>query len=365
MRKHILTIGLVLALGALGFAQRWPGSRAQQTQTQQQGAVQITQGPMVESTGSNQAVVAWSTNVSAGSQVKYGTNPNNLVQTAQAPWGGMTHRVTIRNLQPNTTYYFQVVSGHAAGSGAMALSQISQFQTQGSQGTNAGNTGSWGQDNTPNDNTIGQVRPGDRATDNVRILAGPVVQNVQGNTATLWWQTDDVAATDVRYGLSPSNMDQRAYERGGSRDHRAQLTNLQPGRTYYYEIMKRHGSVRTTGQFNVPMNGQLQQSGAAQITNGPVLEYLGQNNAVVSWSTAAPASSIVRYGTDPNSLTQTAQAPWGSTNHRVQLNNLQPNTQYYFQVISAQSQSGGMMAQSYGQFHTMSQGQQALTITPR
>src|SRR5512147_447375 len=93
--------------------------------------VQITKGPTVESTTNNSAVVAWSTNVSASTVVKYGTDPNNLNQTAQAPWGSLTHRVTIKNLEPGKTYYFQATSPQAQGSGTAATSQVGTLTTQG------------------------------------------------------------------------------------------------------------------------------------------------------------------------------------------------------------------------------------------
>lgn len=92
-------------------------------------SVQITNGPTVEHVDNNSAIVAWSTNTNASTLLKYGTDPNNLTQTAQAPWGGVTHRLTINNLQPNTTYYFQVTSGQAQGTGTSAMSNVSQFKT--------------------------------------------------------------------------------------------------------------------------------------------------------------------------------------------------------------------------------------------
>lgn len=91
--------------------------------------LRITNGPTVEHAASNSAVIAWSTNTNAGTVVKYGTDPSNLSQTAQAPWGGLTHRVTINNLQPNTTYYFQVTSAQGQGTGTSAMSPMSQFKT--------------------------------------------------------------------------------------------------------------------------------------------------------------------------------------------------------------------------------------------
>ena len=406
MRRDMMIASLVLALGAFAAAET-PRVAPETGQTQQQNqrtSVEITQQPRVESTGDNSATVMWSTNVQAGSRIRYGTDRNNLSQTATAPWGGVTHRVELKNLQPNTTYYYQVISEHASGSGTSATSNIDQFRT-GRNGQQAqygdrnddhdrdhdrDNARYQDRDNNRNGDNRGYDRDHDQyGTDNVAIVAGPVVQNLTPSGATLWWQTNSTAANDVVYGTDPNNMNQRAYERGGSKDHTAELDNLQPGRTYYYKILRRDGSIRTTGQFNTPggqygyNNNRYNQNypqtqgqypgGSNQgngryynqgITNGPIIETVGPNNATIAWTTNAQSSSIVRYGMDPNSLTQTAQGPWSSNGHRVQLNNLRPNTRYFFEVISTQApqRGGGATVSNTGQFQTLSPGQAAMTI---
>lgn len=414
MRREITIAGLVLALGAFATAEPRMASETGQSQQQnQRTSVQITQEPRVEFANDNSASIAWSTNVQAGSRVMYGTDRNNLTQSATAPWGALTHRVQLKNLQPNTTYFFQVISEHASGSGTSATSNISEFRTS-ANGQQARYGMDHDRDNAQNgnrdndrdrdrDNAQYQDRDNNRnydnrngrnygGQDNVAIVAGPVVQNLTPNAATLWWQTNNTAANDVVYGTDPNNMNQRAYERGGSKDHTADLDNLQPGRTYYYKILRRDGSVRTTGQFGTPgqngyNNGRYNQNypqtpqqgqypgtynqGAYNngrynqgITNGPVIETIGPNNATIAWTTSQQASSIVRYGTDPNSLTQTAQGPWSSNTHRVTLGNLQPNTRYFFEVISTQAPQRGnsAMVSNPGQFQTLSPGQSAMTI---
>jgi phosphodiesterase/alkaline phosphatase D-like protein len=209
--------------------------------------VQITKGPVVEHTSANSAIIAWSTNVSSSTVVKYGTVQNSLTQTAQEPWGSLTHRVTIKHLKPGKTYYFQVDSGQAQGSGTSAMSQIGTFTTQGTSAT---------------------------------------------------------------------------------------------------------------------ANGQPQNNTEFRITNGPVLERVGDNTAIVAWSTNLPASSIVKYGTDPNNLSHAAQEAWGQTTHRVELKNLQPGKRYYFLVHSAQGKdSPGQYAEAGPMpFTTAAQGQQAANV---
>ncbi len=92
--------------------------------------VRITSGPTVEYAGSDRAIIAWSTNVSSGTVVRYGQDENNLSQVAKMPWGSLTHRVTIKNLHPGTHYFFQVQSGDAAGSGTSIESAVLQFDTK-------------------------------------------------------------------------------------------------------------------------------------------------------------------------------------------------------------------------------------------
>ena len=93
-------------------------------------AVQITQGPVVEQVTDTTAEIAWSTNVNSGTALRYGTDPSHMDQTAGMPWGGLTHRVTIKNLQPNTTYYFKAESGQGQGTGTQAETAQASFQTK-------------------------------------------------------------------------------------------------------------------------------------------------------------------------------------------------------------------------------------------
>ncbi len=82
------------------------------------GKVQITNGPVIETASASSARIAWSTNIPGSTRVTYGTDINNMNQLAESPWGqgGQTHRVEMKNLKPNTTYFFQVETGQSAGS---------------------------------------------------------------------------------------------------------------------------------------------------------------------------------------------------------------------------------------------------------
>ena len=108
---------------------------AVQAQTKPQ-AERITSPPVVKNTTGTVAEIAWSTDAPGSSIVKYGTSPSALNQTAEAPWGGTketngdyNHSVWVKNLKPNTTYYFVVETTQGAGTGTQTQSQPQEFHT--------------------------------------------------------------------------------------------------------------------------------------------------------------------------------------------------------------------------------------------
>lgn len=83
----------------------------------------------------------------------------------------------------------------------------------------------------------------------VHITQGPNITAITGNSATVQWKTDKTAANHVKYREAGTGNWQSAYHPGGSTDHSLQLTNLQPNKTYEWQILTRDGDVRTSGQF--------------------------------------------------------------------------------------------------------------------
>ncbi len=195
---------------------------------------------------------------------------------------------------------------------------------------------------------------------NIWVVAGPVPQNVTDTSATLWWETNKPGPTTVKYGTDQNNLSQQAQQPYGETSHSVQLANLQPNTTYFWEIDDNTGAKIMGGEFHTQASG-YQQSQTVRITNGPNIEYVGPDSATVAWTTNVPSGAVVKFGTDSTNMTQTAQAPWGGTTHRVTLTGLHPGETVYFQVQSAQGQNTGTAAQSeVARFLTPANAQQAL-----
>jgi phosphodiesterase/alkaline phosphatase D-like protein len=239
-----LVLGLILSLVVSVFAL----GQASQNPAQGQN-IQVINGPVVERTGPHGAVIAWTTNVGGSSIVHYGTDQNNLNQTAQAPYTNnanqpnQTHRVRIHNLQPGTTYYFVVDSGEGFGTGTQAKSQIAQFTTPqpGQSGSNSG-----------------------RGGQALQIVNGPVVEDVGNNYAIVAWTTNDGSSSVVHYGTDQNNLSQTAQtdyvdsDKGSQSGklnpatHRVRVDNLQPGTTYFFVVDSTEGD-NTSGEAKSPV----------------------------------------------------------------------------------------------------------------
>jgi hypothetical protein len=69
-----------------------------------------------------------------------------------------------------------------------------------------------------------------------------------------------------------------------------------------------------------------------KVMYGPSVRSLTDTTAFITWSTNVSDKSLLRYGTAPKKLDQVAQSPSGGTNHSAQLENLTPDTTYYYRV---------------------------------
>ncbi|MEZ5305197.1 MAG: cadherin-like domain-containing protein [Verrucomicrobiales bacterium] len=68
------------------------------------------------------------------------------------------------------------------------------------------------------------------------------------------------------------------------------------------------------------------------ITRGPYLQTATADGMTLRWRTQFPAGSVVRYGSAPGSLTDTAQDLADKTEHSITIAGLAPDTRYYYSV---------------------------------
>ncbi len=164
---------------------------------------------------SSSAIISWTTDEPATSQVEYGlTDGYGLIIAEDASYT-INHSVIVTGLSQGTTYHFRVISKDSSAN--QSLSGDDVFTTE-----------VFVPDTTP-----------------------PVISDVNisptGNSAVIAWNTDEPATSQVDYGLTA------AY--GSSEDdmdlvqaHSLALTGLTAGTTYYYEIVSLDGNGNESSQ---------------------------------------------------------------------------------------------------------------------
>jgi phosphodiesterase/alkaline phosphatase D-like protein len=105
-----------------------------------------------------------------------------------------------------------------------------------------------------------------------------------------------------------------------------------------------HSATPTAAQILPPQK----RAERVEITQGPALELAHDDLAIVRWTTTNPRGDddhfgVVRYGTDPEDLSQTAKGQirlnraHPETIFRVRMEALEPQTTYYYKVTSTDS----------------------------
>jgi hypothetical protein len=138
MKRLLLQLAIAAAAGSFLFSTQ---SAAQILPPQKRAEhVEITKAPELESANSWMAIVRWTTTNPRGDDehygvVHYGTNPENLDQTARGhirlnrAHPETMFRVRLQSLQPETTYYYKVTSVGASGENDGVESGVGQFTT--------------------------------------------------------------------------------------------------------------------------------------------------------------------------------------------------------------------------------------------
>jgi phosphodiesterase/alkaline phosphatase D-like protein len=257
----------------------------------------------ITSTG---ATIIWTTDELATSQVDYGTRRTYGSTTPEDVTLVTEHRVTLTGLVPKTTYYYRVKSADASGNPAQ--SERETFRTLDS--------------------------------------AAPVISKVSatpsstGNGATITWTTDELATSQVEYGLTAGYGFATPLNMTLVTSHVVGLSGLSPRTTYHYRVKSQDdmGNAAVSGDYTFTTaddDPPVISNVAATVTGMSV---------TFTWTTDEPSTSEVEYGTSPSYGSTTSQDMTLVTKHSVGLTGLSPQTTYHFKVKS--SDTAGLSTQS-------------------
>jgi hypothetical protein len=273
-----------------------------------------------------QATITWDTDELSDSTVGYTasntvdpdkfTNEVGITTMVDEAGNYGPHSITLTGLDPDTTYYYQVIS-----------------------------TDINGNETIENNSDLGY---------DFTTQAGPVIDedSIQvtdfGNTtATITWTTDIDADSDVAYKDDTNfttlvnhsvNSDAAYNSTNDNYVHTVNLTGLVGGVTYYFYVQSDtaiddNSSNYYTFTTTIDTTAPIITFSPATATN------LTDTTARISWETDEPALSEVHYGTISTNLDQTKSSPHYNTGHIMELTSLTPGETYYFELESTDANS--------------------------
>jgi len=223
-----------------------------------------------------------------------------------------SHGVTLAGLSPGTEYYF--VAQSTGAEGATGYSSVMTFTTM-------------GMPTTP-----------PPAISNVKAT------NITNTTATITWTTDQSSSSQLNYGLTTAYTLSSTLDLTLVTSHSVTVTGLAPGATYDFDVMSGNYSAvsSTSTNYTFTTTGTapptvITNVGSSSVTSG---------TATITWTTDQVSSSVVNYGTTTG-YGSTASLGALVTTHSVVLTGLTANTNYDFDVVSANAANTSSISTNY------------------
>jgi phosphodiesterase/alkaline phosphatase D-like protein len=250
--------------------------------------------------GNTTATITWTTDELGNSTVNYG-NTIPLDNSLSNSTFVTSHIISLTDLAPATLYYYEVASTNEAGNVTLVDNNGGLYYTF----------------------TTDPYFP---------TISGINVGNITDTSAIITWTTDRLANSTVNYGNStPPSIP--ASESDFVLNHSVTLTGLTPSTQYYYEV----SSTNQYGNSTVDNNSGSFYTFTTSLAPPTISEVSAGNmtdtSVTITWKTDELANSVVNYG-NSTSLGSTVSDAGISYNHMINLTGLNPNTLYYYEVSS-------------------------------
>lgn len=263
----------------------------------------ILTGPVVKDRTENSATIVWSTDEVCDGFIFYGKDTSSVEQIGDEK-DTRAHIISVTNLESDMTYYARIRSEDPSGN--KQYSKFIGFKTKAAE------------DRTP-----------------PRWTRRPNIINSTHNTATIQWDTDELADSFIQFGVDSTNLDLSLQNADKVQTHSLLLTNLESSTTYYYRV--RSADFNNNSRDDIIRGFRTQAAPdtiAPRILRGPIAQNVTHNSATIQWETDERTSCFVMYGEDPENVVNKVGTADLAKGAKVSLTNLNANTRYYVAVIS-------------------------------
>ena len=261
----------------------------------------ILSSPRIAAKTHDSAIIEWTTDEPANSVISFGTE--ELDDEISSGDNEASHKLTLTNLTPGTTYSYMVGSTDAGGNGATESAQA-VFTT-----------------NPEIDLTAPE------------IASDPEVVYKNDQSATIQWTTDEETSGEVEFGPTEELGFVRSLLETGTTQE-ITLTNLTADTEYYYKVsttdLSNNGPTESAiASFTTDAAADLTPPVISDVVTTP-----GDVSVIVTWKTDELADSFVEFGADSLNLEFSIGDVEDVLSHELTLTNLTADTKYYYRVGS-------------------------------
>jgi len=250
------------------------------------------------------ATITWDTDELSDSTVGYSTNVGVFVPTlgvrtmVNNPTGVGHHSVTLTDLTPATTYYFNVTSEDPSGNSATSSPDGNGYYF---------------------------------TTLNGPTISGISVKSVGNTIASITWNTNSAADSQIHYGTSTA-CTSTASDSTSVTEHTMNLTGLTAGTKYYFYVGSGVASNNNGGEY---YNFTTTEDTVAPVITAVTSTIVIDTQTVITWLTNEGGTSQIFYGVSSTiyNYSTTIDTSY-NINHTVALSSLTTSTKYYYVVVS-------------------------------
>lgn len=295
----------------------------------------------ITNTVATSTTISWNTDIGTDATIHYGLDSSyGLVR--DPTFTGKKHSLNISNLDPATSYHFQVESSDDLGNKSATAGFV--FTTSGSQSQKIKSEIS----KVTDPKALLEIADQVKATAGVvlkppAIVGAPkVVTNTAG--ATITWSTDRESSSMVAVvpeaQYDANSKDPYTINQGDPKDsttkHKVELIGLQPSSIYHFQASSGDaaGLIGSTEDDTFVTKSIRPQISAIKLSR------IQEDSATIRWSTGTVlAQGLINYTDSRTKKTKSFGDPVYTTSHSIRLTGLTFGTKYTI-VVRATNQGG-------------------------
>lgn len=252
----------------------------------------------------NQATLNCNTSQESRVYVFFGKNADKLNLSVGSSLYKKHHNLVLTGLESDSAYYYKIVA--YSENGEESESFIRYLDTEKMKDT---------------------IRP--------EVLDFEILQTTNKATNFIIKSNEKVRVS-IKYGIEETSLNKSWSTNSYRTNHDIIITKLIPEKDYYFKITikdEQSNSTTINKRINTRLSGSFDKLIIQDLTPESYEQaQLMPKTAIITWKTNVLAESKIYYGTNPEKLNKSKKINSKSINHRAILENLEPNTIYYFKI---------------------------------